>query len=195
MPALPTELTPDLLLSAYASGVFPMDDPERGLLWFRPDPRGLIPLDDRFRVTKNLAKTVRRGVFDVRVDTAFEAVMRACGDRDETWISPRLVDAYGRLHTLGFAHSVECWQQGVLVGGLYGVALGSAFFGESMFHTARDASKVALVHLVEQLRVGGFTLLDTQWLTPHLASFGGYEVAADEYENLLREALSGDATW
>lgn len=189
------DLTPDRLLSAYASGLFPMDDPRDGLAWYRPDPRALIPLDARFHVSKNLAKLVRRRVFEVRYDTAFEQTMRACASRHETWISNRIVEAYTALHHLGFAHSVECWGEGELVGGLYGVALRGTFFGESMFSRARDASKVALVHLVERLRKGGFVLLDTQFMTPHLATFGAFELPATAYEGLLAEALSVNARW
>ena len=191
-------LAPETLLRAYASGVFPMDG-AGGLRWYRPDPRAVIPLDDRFRVSGSLARVVRSGRFEVTTDRDFEAVMRACGDsapgREETWISDRLVAAYGRLHRMGFAHAVECRQDGALVGGLYGVALGGAFFGESMFHTARDASKVALVHLVERLRAGGFVLLDTQFLTDHLARFGAAEIRRSLYEKRLAEALPVAARW
>lgn len=189
------DLAPDRLLAAYTAGIFPMDDPREGLAWYRPDPRAVIPLDARFHVSKNLAKLVRRGTFEVRYDTAFGSTMRACADRDETWISERIVEAYTALHHLGFAHSVECWAENQLVGGLYGVALRGVFFGESMFSRARDASKVALVHLVERLRKGGFVLLDTQFMTPHLATFGAYEVPAAQYETLLAEALAVRARW
>lgn len=156
--------------------------------WFSPDPRGILPLEG-FRVSSRLRRTVRRGVFDVRADTAFEAVMRACAARDETWITPPIVRSYVRLHEMGFAHSIEAWHEGQLVGGLYGVALGGAFFGESMFHTVTDASKVALVHLVERLRRQGFVLLDTQWVTPHLATFGAIEIARGDYLERLRHAV------
>ncbi len=172
-----------------------MDDPQHGLAWFRPDPRALIPLDARFRVSKNLARLVRRDFFEVRHDTAFETVMRACARREETWISDDIIEAYSRLFAVGFAHSVECWHDGALVGGLYGVALRGVFFGESMFHEVPDASKVALVHLVAHLRGHGFVLLDTQFLTPHLATFGAYEIPADAYEALLEEALCVNARW
>ncbi len=188
------DLAPDRLVAAYRAGIFPMDTDGR-LAWYRPDPRGVIPLDGRFHVSKNLAKLVARGVFEVRTDTAFRQVMTACAARDETWITPRLVEAYTRLHAQGLAHSVECWQGGALVGGLYGVALGGAFFGESMFSRARDASKVALVRLVERLRAGGYGLLDTQFVTPHLAGFGAFEVRAREYEKMLAEALCRPARW
>lgn len=189
------DLAPDRLLFAYASGLFPMDDPLDGLAWYRPDPRAVIPLDERFRVSKNLARLVRQERFEIRQDTAFETVMRACAERDETWISEQIVAAYVRLHELGFAHSVECWQGGSLVGGLYGVALGGAFFGESMFSRVRDASKVALVKLVEHLRRQGFILLDTQFMTPHLATFGAYEIAAADYEEHLATAIRLRTAW
>ncbi|MEM1041260.1 MAG: leucyl/phenylalanyl-tRNA--protein transferase [Bacteroidota bacterium] len=193
-------LTPDLLLYAYRRGLFPMADPDEGdaVYWYAPDPRGVLPLGG-FHVPKNLAKLVRRAAFEVTADRAFEAVMRACAapapDRETTWISDEVVAAYTALHRLGFGHSVECWQEGELVGGLYGVALGGAFFGESMFHRARDASKVALVHLVRRLRQGGFRLLDVQFVTPHLARFGAVEIPRTEYERRLAEALAVKARW
>lgn len=188
-------LTPDLLLAAYAQGVFPMDGPE-GLRWYAPDPRAVIPLDDGFHVPDSLARVVRQGRFRVTVDRDFEGVMRACAARDETWITDRIVDAYVALHRAGFGHSVECWtDDGAFAGGLYGVALGGAFFGESMVSLVRDASKVALVHLVERLRGGGFVLLDTQFLTPHLARFGAHEIRRRAYEARLAEALAADAHW
>jgi leucyl/phenylalanyl-tRNA---protein transferase len=188
-------LDPDLVLSAYRVGVCPMDGPD-GLHWYRPEPRALIPLDERFHVPASLARVMRQGRFAVRTDTAFEAVMRACAARAETWISAPILAAYADLHRRGVAHSVECYDgDGILAGGLYGVALGGAFFGESMFSRARDASKVALVHLVERLRRGGFVLLDTQFLTPHLARFGAYTVPRRTYEALLAAALAVDARW
>ena len=199
---MPGALTPDLLLAAYQSGVFPMADERDDVAWYAPDPRGVLPLDG-FHVPKSLARVVRQGRFDVRTDTAFEAVMRACAaptaGREDTWISRDIVRGYTDLHRLGFAHSVECWQDGdagpELVGGLYGVALGGAFFGESMFHTVRDASKVALVHLVRRLRAGGFVLLDTQMTTPHLERFGAVEIPRAEYERRLASALQVPASW
>lgn len=193
-------LTPGLLLYGYARGIFPMANPDDGdaIYWYAPDPRGILPLDG-FHVPKNLAKLVRRGRFDVTTDRAFEALMRACAapapGREATWISEEIVEAYTALHRLGVAHSVECWQGGGLVGGLYGVALGGAFFGESMFHTVRDASKVALVHLVRHLRRGGFTLLDVQYVTPHLAQFGAVEVPRAAYLRRLDAALGVEAVW
>ena len=188
-------LSPRLLLTAYAQGVFPMDGPE-GLRWYAPDPRAIIPLDDRFHVPDSLARVVRQGRYRVTVDTAFEAVMRACGGREETWITERLVAAYVALFERGYGHSVECWtEDGTFAGGLYGVALGGAFFGESMVSHARDASKVALVHLVARLRAGGFALLDTQFLTPHLARFGAVEIRRRRYEAMLASAIALDARW
>lgn len=162
--------------------------------WFSPDPRGILPLDG-FRTSARLRRTIRQQLFDVRVDTAFEAMMQACADRQETWITPTIIRSYVRLHEMGLAHSVEAWQNGALVGGLYGVALNGAFFGESMFHTVADASKVALVALVERLQARGFALLDTQWVTPHLASFGAVEIPRDEYLQRLRAALDRPVTF
>src|SRR5690606_15504492 len=186
---------PDLLLQAYEMGVFPMAEPENGAIyWYRPERRGVLPLD-AFHVPKNLRKTVRRRRFEVTADQAFEAVMRACANRDSTWISEEIIAAYTDLHEWGFAHSVECWQGEELVGGLYGVARKGAFFGESMFHRVTDASKVALVHLVERLRAGGFVLLDTQYTTPHLEQFGVVEIPRTAYERRLEQALRVEARW
>jgi leucyl/phenylalanyl-tRNA--protein transferase len=191
-----TPLTPDLLLYAYRSGVFPMADPDEddAVYWYAPDPRAVLPLD-AFHVPQTLAKLVRQARFDVRTDTDFRGVMEACATRRSTWISDELIDAYTALHERGFAHSVECWHDGALAGGLYGVALGGAFFGESMFHRVRDASKVALVHLVRQMRRGGFRLLDTQFNTPHLVRFGVTEIPRLEYERRLADALAARAVW
>ena len=188
-------LTPEILLAAYAAGVFPMaesaDDPE--LFWVDPRRRGILPLD-AFHVPRRLRRVVRQTVFDIRCDSAFEDVMLGCAEASEkrpnTWINDKIVQLYAALFARGAAHSVECWQQGVLVGGLYGVSLGAAFFGESMFSRENDASKVALVHLVARLRIGGFRLLDTQFLTPHLARFGGIEITRTRYHRLLADALS-----
>ncbi|HYE95537.1 MAG TPA: leucyl/phenylalanyl-tRNA--protein transferase, partial [Rubricoccaceae bacterium] len=193
-------LTPDLLLHAYRSGFFPMADPDDGhrIGWYAPTRRGILPLE-RFHVPRSLARTVQQGRFAVTTDRAFEAVIRACAapmpGREDTWISEEIVEAYTELHRLGYAHSVECWDGEALVGGLYGVALGGAFFGESMFHRARDASKVALVHLVARLRAGGFALLDVQMQTAHLAQFGVVEVRRDAYERRLALALAVRADW
>lgn len=192
------DITPELLLRAYAVGIFPMaesaDDP--ALYWVEPRERGLIPLQG-FHVSQRLARTVRSDVFDVRIDSDFDAVISGCAtpapDRDQTWINARIRQAYGALFDAGHAHTVECWHEGMLVGGLYGVRLGGAFFGESMFHTQRDASKVALVHLVARLRVGGFRLLDTQFVTPHLARFGAVAVPRREYRAMLDAATASEA--
>ena len=182
-------LDPELLLRAYALGWFPMGTGRRSRIeWFSPDPRGILPIDT-FHAPARLARLVRQGRFSVRIDTAFDAVMRACADREETWITEDIIGSYVALHRLGFAHSVEAWQGDALVGGLYGVSLGGAFFGESMFHTVTDASKVALVALVERLAARGFVLLDTQWVTPHLTQFGGVEVRRAEYLDRLAAAL------
>lgn len=191
-------LTPDLLLRAYAAGLFPMaesaDEPD--LFWIDPDPRGVLPLD-RFHLPRRLKRTLRAGLYEVSCDTAFEAVMRGCaeptGDRPKTWINNEILRLYADLHDREFAHSVEVWQGGHLVGGLYGVALGGAFFGESMFSRARDASKVALVHLVARLLRGGFVLLDTQFVTEHLKRFGATEVSRSDYHSRLEKALEVSA--
>jgi len=183
------EITPEHVLKAYTLGLFPMADRSGRIGWYSPDPRCVFQLD-HFYVPRTLRKTIRRGVFELRVNTAFAEVIRACADRPEgTWISPRIIALYTRLHEMGFAHSVESWKEGRLAGGLYGVAIGGAFFGESMFHRATDASKVALVHLVERLRQRGYTLLDTQWSTPHLARFGAVEIPREEYLRRLHAAL------
>ena len=171
--------------------------------WYAPDPRGILPLD-AVHIPKSLARVVRQQRFHVTTDTAFEAVMRGCATpgrgRELTWISDEIVQAYTALWRFGFAHSVECWTEGAdgereLAGGLYGVAMGGAFFGESMFHRQRDASKVALVHLVDRLNAGGFILLDTQMTTPHLERFGVIEISRVEYERRLEGALRVSATW
>lgn len=188
-------LTPDLLVRAYANGIFPMgDDRTATVKWYSPDPRAHLPLDD-FHIPHNLRRRVRRCEFDVTSDRAFEEVLEGCADRDRTWITPRIIRAYSRLHAQGAAHSVECWQDDRLVGGLYGVRLGGAFFGESMFFRVSHASKVALVHLVRQLRAGGFALLDTQYSTSHLERFGVVEIPRADYMGRLDEALSVDAEW
>jgi leucyl/phenylalanyl-tRNA--protein transferase len=188
----PTVLDPALLIRAYREGIFPMgmDDGEIG--WFSPDPRGVLPLD-AFHVPARLARVVKQRRFDVRIDSAFERVMRACAERpDGTWISDTILESYLALHRLGIAHSIETWRERELVGGLYGIHLGGAFYGESMFHRATDASKVALVALVDRLRRRGFALLDIQWVTPHLAQFGATEVPRRTYLAMLRRALALD---
>lgn len=189
-------IDPDLLLRAYCAGVFPMADSADGeIYWVEPKRRGVLPLDG-FHRSHSLARLIRRGVFNVVFDADFKGVMRACAERDETWISGEIIDSYAALFDLGYAHSVECRDSdGELQGGLYGVCIGGAFFGESMFHRKTDASKVALSALVDRLNAGGFTLLDTQFLTPHLASLGGVEIPQKEYMTLLRRALSADASF
>jgi leucyl/phenylalanyl-tRNA---protein transferase len=193
-------LTPEILLRAYAEGLFPMAE-RRGdatLYWVSPEKRGIIPLDS-FHVPHRLARTLRSGRFMVTTDLAFEEVMRACAapapGREETWINGEILRLYTALHVGGHAHSIECWQAGELVGGLYGVRLGAAFFGESMFSRARDASKVALVHLVKGLKRGGFVLLDTQFITAHLARFGATEIPREQYLLKLADALNREAIW
>ncbi len=189
------EITPDLLLRAYSIGLFPMadsaDDPE--LFWVEPELRGIIPLDD-FHISKSLAKTIRRAPFDIRFDTAFEEVMDGCAapalDRPTTWINGKIRSLYARLHEMGHAHSVEAFDGNELVGGLYGVSLGAAFFGESMFSRRTDASKICLVHLVERLRDRGFKLLDTQFTTDHLKTFGAVDVPKARYETMLAKAIA-----
>lgn len=190
-----SELTADVLLRAYAYGVFPMaeDSTSQELFWIDPEERGILPLD-AFHLPRRLRKTVRQNPFTIRVDTAFRQVMEACAasrpGREGTWINDQILSLYTELHEKGFAHSVECWQGGKLVGGLYGVRLGAAFFGESMFSEVKDASKVALVHLVARLRHGGFLLLDTQFVTDHLAQFGAVEIPRADYKLLLQRAVT-----
>lgn len=190
-PVLSSMLPADLLLHAYRNAVFPMALENGEIGWFSPDPRAIIPLDT-FHIPHGLRRTLKRGAFEIRVDAAFEEVMRGCAAREETWISEEIVESYVQLHQMGRAHSMEAWLDGELVGGLYGVALGGAFFGESMFHTVRDASKVALCALVERLRSRGFTLLDTQWITPHLQTFGALEIPRSVYRQLLAASLARD---
>ncbi len=187
-------ITPELLLRAYSIGLFPMsdaaDDPE--IFWVEPEMRGILPLD-AFHISKSLAKAVRKKPFDIRFDTAFDAVVEKCAeeaeDRPSTWINDTIKELYGALHKLGHAHSVEAWEGDVLVGGLYGVSLGSAFFGESMFSRRTNASKICLVHLVERLKMRGFTLLDTQFTTEHLKTFGAIDVPKQDYLKLLDRAM------
>ena len=184
------ELPLDVLRAAYRGGWFPMGEQGSRLLeWFSPDPRGVLPLTG-LHVPARLGRTVRAGRFEIRIDTAFRTVLDRCAERDDTWISDVIKESYTALHQEGDAHSVECWREGRLAGGLYGVAMGGAFFGESMFHDETDASKVALVALVERLRARDFALLDLQWVTPHLAKFGAVNVRRHAYLQLLERALS-----
>lgn len=190
-------LAVDALLSAYTSGWFPMAVGPGDIRWYSPDPRGIIPLD-AFHASRRLARSARQNRFEVRVDTAFRAVMEGCAqrvDEDGNWIDEEIIESYCALHARGFAHSVETWQDGTLVGGLYGVAIQGAFFGESMFHRVTDASKIALIALVERLRARGYALLDTQWVTEHLAQFGAVEIPRRRYLRLLEEALKVDASF
>jgi leucyl/phenylalanyl-tRNA---protein transferase len=187
----------DLLVSAYAGGWFPMAAEPGEIRWYSPDPRGIIPLES-FHVPARLARVLRSGRFQIEIDRSFEAVIRACAeaDRDDedagTWIDDEIVESYCALHRAGLAHSVEAWQGGRLAGGVYGVAIGGAFFGESMFHHVTDASKVALAALVDRLRMRGYRLLDVQWVTPHLERFGAIEIPRRRYLKLLEEALTLD---
>ncbi len=200
MPARPPEITATMLLQAYGIGMFPMarsrDDPR--LIWLNPKQRGILPLDG-FHLPRRLLRTVRSGAFEVTCDQDFPAVIEGCAtptpDRTDTWINAEIVRLFSELFDQSHVHTVECRLDGVLVGGLYGVALGGAFFGESMFSFATDASKVALVHLVARLRLGGFTLLDTQFTTGHLMRFGAREIPRDEYRRRLNEATAQPAVW
>ena len=189
-------IDPALVVRAYREGIFPMALEDGEIGWFSPDPRGIIPIET-FHLPSRLARVVRQGTFTVSSDRAFGAVMRACAERpgEGTWISQDILEAYEALHRLGIAHSVETWRDDRLVGGLYGVHLGGAFFGESMFHRETDASKVALVALVDRLRRAGFTLLDTQWVTPHLRQFGATEISRADYLRQLKAALKRPCEW
>jgi leucyl/phenylalanyl-tRNA--protein transferase len=182
--AIPSEL----LLAAYRQGIFPMAEPSGEIAWFSPDPRGVLPLGE-FHIPHGLARTLKKGIFEVRINTAFEDVLEGCADRQETWIDCRIKRSYLELHESGHAHSVEAWVGGRLGGGLYGVALGGVFFGESMFHSVTDASKVALVGLVGRMLERGFGLLDLQWVTSHLNTFGAKEIPRETYLGLLREQV------
>jgi leucyl/phenylalanyl-tRNA--protein transferase len=189
------ELTPELIVRAYQAGIFPMaeDAGSSDLFWVSPEMRGVIPLDG-FKISKSLRKTLKTHAFRVAVDTDFDGIIEGCAtagsDRESTWINPTIRKLYGTLFKRGLCHTVEVWDGDELVGGLYGLALGAAFFGESMFHRRTDASKIALAHLVERLNAGGFRLLDTQFLTPHLASLGGIEIPREIYELRLADALA-----
>jgi leucyl/phenylalanyl-tRNA---protein transferase len=193
---IPLRFTPRGLLLAYSNAIFPMwHEDVRQIWWYRPDPRTILPLDG-FHISRSLAKTIRKGIFEVRYDSDFEAVMRACADREEgSWISEDFVRVYGALHRAGHAHCVEAWRKGRLVGGTYGVSIGGAFMAESMFHRETDASKVALGALVDRLNEKGFTLLDVQYLTPHLASLGAVEIPHQEYFRRLQTAIRLDRSF
>lgn len=189
-------LDPAALLYGYANGVFPMAESKNdaNVFWVKPKMRGILPLES-LHVSHSMRRFLKKNPFEIRFDSNFEATVRACADREETWINKTIFDAYVTLFQNGCAHSVECYENGELAGGLYGVSLKSAFFGESMFSRRTNASKTALFHLVERLKNGGFTLLDTQFLTPHLASMGGVEIPQEDYLILLRAALRKDASF
>lgn len=189
-------LDPAALLYGYANGVFPMAESKNdaNVFWVKPKMRGILPLES-LHVSHSMRRFLKKNPFEIRFDSDFEATVRACADREETWINKTIFDAYVTLFQNGCAHSVECYENGELAGGLYGVSLKSAFFGESMFSRRTNASKTALFHLVEHLKNGGFTLLDTQFLTPHLASMGGIEIPQEDYLILLRAALRKDASF
>lgn len=181
-------IQPELLLQGYRLGLFPMAMEDGAIEWFSPDPRAILPLEN-FHVPHALRRLLRKRLFETTMDNRFPEVIAACAARKDTWISEEIIESYTRLHELGHAHSVEAWIKGKLAGGLYGVAVGGAFFGESMFHRVTDSSKVALVALVKHLRARKFALLDTQWLTPHLEQFGGIEISRNHYLRLLRRAV------
>ncbi|HVI82842.1 MAG TPA: leucyl/phenylalanyl-tRNA--protein transferase [Chthoniobacterales bacterium] len=181
-------IEPELLLQGYRLGVFPMAMEDDSVAWFSPDPRAIIPLES-FHVPHALGRVARKKFFEITVDNRFGEVIRACAKRKDTWINGEIIEGYERLHELGYAHSVEAWKNQKLAGGLYGVAVGGAFFGESMFHHVTDASKIALVALVEHLRAQKFVLLDTQWITPHLQKFGAVEIPRERYLKMLRRAV------
>ncbi len=187
-------LDPVMVVRAYAQGIFPMANRQGKIHWYAPDPRAILE-HDNLHVSRSLRATIRKGIYEIRIDTAFEKVMRCCGEREETWINEEFLKTYTYLHTVGLAHSVEAWHENRLVGGLYGLALGGAFMGESMFSHATDASKVCLVALVEHLKRRGYVLHDTQFLTPHLASLGVTELPRREYERRLQKALALSCTW
>lgn len=195
-------ITADLILHAYAQGIFPMAETATSddLYWVDPELRGIIPLND-FHLSRKLTRKIRQAPFEVRIDTSFMRVIEGCADsmaeqgRQETWINDQIISLYGQLFERGFVHTVECWQEGELVGGLYGVAIGGAFCGESMFHKVTDASKVALAYLVARLKVGGYCLLDTQFITPHLLQFGAKEIPRLTYKMHLEEALKVESDY
>ena len=189
------QISPELVLQAYCQGVFPMGDEHGQIGWFSPDPRCILEFD-RFNVSRSLRQVIRRAEFEIRVNTAFDRVIRDCADRPEgTWISADIIALYTHLHHAGFAHSLEAWRGDELAGGLYGIAIGGAFFGESMFHHLTDASKVALVALMNRLQTRGYALVDTQWTTPHLLRFGATEIPRDQYLQRLHRAIELNCTF
>jgi leucyl/phenylalanyl-tRNA--protein transferase len=181
-------IPPELLLQGYRFGIFPMAMGDGSIEWFSPDPRAILPLEG-FHVPHGLRRVAARNIFEIRIDQCFPDVIRACAKRKDTWINREIIESYEHLHEVGYAHSIETWQEDKLVGGLYGVAIGGAFFGESMFHRKTDASKIALLALVEHLRAHKFVLLDTQWVTPHLLQFGAVEIPRSRYVKLLERAV------
>lgn len=194
------EVTPELIVRAYRAGIFPMaeDAADEDLFWVSPEWRGIMPLDG-FRASKSLRKAMRKSGWNIRVDTDWDGIIEGCAtvgeDRETTWINGTIRAVYGALFRRGVAHTVEVWDGADLVGGLYGLAIGGAFFGESMFHRRTNASKMAMAHLVERLKAGGFQLLDTQFVTPHLASLGGIEISRADYEDRLAQALTVEGHW
>jgi leucyl/phenylalanyl-tRNA--protein transferase len=182
-------IDPEVLLQGYRLGVFPMAMDDGAIEWFSPDPRAILPLD-KFHLPHTLERVIRKKTFEIRINASFAEVMQQCAQRPETWINGVIIESYTRLNQLGHAHSIEAWQNGELTGGLYGVSIGGAFFGESMFHHVRDASKFALWALVERLRARRFVLLDTQWLTPHLEKLGAIEIPRHQYLHLLSSAVN-----
>ena len=190
----PEPLDPILVINAYAQGIFPMADHFGRIRWFAPDPRAILEHENLY-VSRSLRATLRKRVYEVRMDTDFEMVIQRCAEREDTWINESFISTYTQLHYAGLAHSVEAWKDGKLVGGLYGVALGGAFMGESMFSRATDASKVCLVALVKHLKARGFVLHDVQYWTPHLATLGVTEIPRKQYERRLRDALRLECTW
>ena len=188
------QLDPLIVINAYAQGIFPMADHHGSIHWYAPDPRAILE-HDNLHISRSLRATIRKGLYEIRMDTAFESVIRLCGAREQTWINESFIATYTQLHHAGLAHSVEAWKDGILVGGLYGVSLRAAFMGESMFSHATDASKVCLVSLVHHLKAWGYLLHDTQFLTPHLQSLGVTEIPRAIYEHRLHQALQKQCTW
>ncbi len=188
------QLDPIMVINAYAQGIFPMADHHGTIHWYAPDPRAILE-HDNLHISRSLGATIRKGIYQIRTDTAFETVMRLCSAREQTWINKSFIATYTQLHHAGLAHSVEAWKDNILVGGLYGIALRAAFMGESMFSHTTDASKVCLVSLVHHLKARGYLLHDTQFLTPHLQSLGVTEIPRSVYEHRLHQALQKHCTW